>query len=98
MACVLKQFETRKPTDHPRDPKTDTADTAVTTVAVNISFKALSGWLLFPVCAQHGSDWRETLPKRVSGDSRRFIFQRPTNFFAEFLARKFRVSPKRRGL
>ena len=35
---------------------------------------------------EHGSDRRETLGKRVSDDSRHFIFQRPTIFLVFFLS------------
>ena len=41
------------------------------------SLQALNGRLPF----EQGSDMGETLPKRVSNDSRRFIFRRPKKIF-----------------
>ena len=41
---------------------------------------------------EDGSDRRETLPKRVSGDSRRFIFRRQKKFFSQTL--NGRLSPE----
>ena len=35
---------------------------------------------------EDGSDWLETLPKRVSGDSGRFIFRHRKQFFFESFA------------
>ena len=45
---------------------------------------------------KHGSDRRETLPKRVSGDPRHFIFRRPQTFLAtkSFGAKNFRQQPE----
>ena len=46
---------------------------------------------------EDGSDRRETLGKRVSGDPRHFIFRRPKHFVATkvFVGKDFRQMPKR---
>ena len=41
-------------------------------------------------CSEHGSDRPETLPKRVSDDSGRFVFRRRNFFSAKILDRKIR--------
>ena len=41
---------------------------------------------------EHGSDRRETLGKRVSDDSRHFIFRHPPIFFGIFFVQKFGVN------
>ena len=46
---------------------------------------------------EHGSDRRETLPKRVSDNSRRFVFRRRKFFFGENFDRKTRFSLIWRG-
>ena len=38
---------------------------------------------------EHGSDRHETLPKRVSNDSGRFVFRRRKNLFGENFGSKF---------
>ena len=45
---------------------------------------------------KHGSDRRETLPKRVSGDPRHFIFRHPQTFLATkiFVRKFFRQHPE----
>ena len=44
---------------------------------------------------KHGSDWRETLPKRVSGDPRHFIFRRQKQISTKIFGRKmFRQHPE----
>ena len=45
---------------------------------------------------KHGSDRRETLPKRVSGDPRHFIFRHPQTFLATkiFVGKIFRQHPE----
>ena len=45
---------------------------------------------------KHGSDRRETLPKRVSGDPRHFIFRHPQTFLATkiFVRKIFRQHPE----
>ena len=46
---------------------------------------------------KHGSDRRETLPKRVSGDRRHFIFRRRQTFLATkiFVGKNFRQHPEK---
>ena len=45
---------------------------------------------------EDGSDRRETLPKRVSDDSRHLIFRRPPIFFDEFFGPKMKHQIKNR--
>ena len=56
------------------------------------TFETLNGRLT----PKHGSDRRETLPKRVSGDPRHFIFRRPQTFLATkiFVGKIFRQQPE----
>ena len=56
------------------------------------TFETLNGRLT----PKHGSDRRETLPKRVSGDPRHFIFRHPQTFLATkiFVGKIFRQHPE----
>ena len=48
------------------------------------AFKTLNGRLP----PEDGSDWAQTLPERVSDDSRHLIFRRPENFLDEIFGAK----------
>ena len=48
---------------------------------------------IFLELLEHGSDRRETLPKRVSNDFGRFVFRRRKKKMTKILDRKFRFLP-----
>ena len=52
---------------------------------------------IFSQLLKHGSDRRETLPKRVSDDSEHLVFSRRKIFSAKFSDQKFRFSLIWRG-